>query len=206
MNEKFYQLPGEKQKRIINAGFQVFSKNSYRKSPMLEIASHAGISKSLLFHYFQNKKELYLFLWDKACTMTMKYLAGYGCYDSDDLFEMMERGMRAKIHMMKKYPRMTAFVVRAFYEKEPGIVSAVQEKYQSYFGIKAQAALSRVDPDDFVEGLDLGMMYREMYLASEGYLWEVFQWDRELDVSKLERDFGEMLEFWKKVYLKKREE
>lgn len=31
---------------------------------MSEIADAAGISKSLLFHYFRNKKELYLFLWD----------------------------------------------------------------------------------------------------------------------------------------------
>ncbi len=61
MNEKFYFLPIEKQQRIINAGFRVFSQNTYKKSPMQEIADEAGISKSLLFHYFHNKKELYLF-------------------------------------------------------------------------------------------------------------------------------------------------
>ena len=38
MNERFYQLPDEKQKKIINAGFSVFSRNSYKKSPMSEIA------------------------------------------------------------------------------------------------------------------------------------------------------------------------
>ena len=51
MNEKFYFLPIEKQQRIINAGFRVFSQNTYKKSPMQEIADEAGISKSLLFHY-----------------------------------------------------------------------------------------------------------------------------------------------------------
>lgn len=205
MNEKFYLLPEEKQQKIINAGFLVFSQNSYKKSPMMEIANCAGISKSLLFHYFQNKKELYLFLWDKACVVTSEYLTEYGCYEPDELFEMMERGMKAKIHMMKKYPVMTAFVVKAFYEKEPEISSAIQESYNKYFGIKAQKALSRINIDEFVDGLDLKMMYREMYLASEGYLWEVFQWDSELDVPKLEQDFEEMLKFWKKIYLKKGE-
>ena len=29
---------------------------------MSEIATEAGISKSLLFHYFKNKKEFYLYL------------------------------------------------------------------------------------------------------------------------------------------------
>ena len=65
MNPKFYNLPEEKQQAIINAAYRVFSQNSYKNSPMSEIASLAGISKSLLFHYFSNKKELYLFLWDK---------------------------------------------------------------------------------------------------------------------------------------------
>lgn len=66
MNPKFYALPQEKQRAILNAGFHVFSQNTYKKSPMSEIAEAAGISKALLFHYFQNKKELYLFLWDTS--------------------------------------------------------------------------------------------------------------------------------------------
>ena len=61
MNEKFFALPKQKQNAIINAGYRVFSQNSYRKSPMSEIAGEAGISKSMLFHYFHNKKELSCF-------------------------------------------------------------------------------------------------------------------------------------------------
>ena len=57
MNERFFSLPAEKQQAIINAGYKVFSQNSYKNSPMSEIAEAAGISKSLLFHYFHNKKE-----------------------------------------------------------------------------------------------------------------------------------------------------
>lgn len=203
MNEKFYSLPLEKQQKIINAGFRVFSQNSYKKSPMNEVADCAGISKSLLFHYFHNKRELYLFLWDKACKITIEYLTEYGCYEPTDLFEMMERGMRAKIHMMTKYRSMTAFVLKAFYEKDPEVNSAIHDSYQKYFELKAQNALAGVNPYDFVEGVDIKLMYREMYLASEGYLWEIIQFDGELDVQKLEKDFEDMLKFWKKIYLKR---
>ena len=74
MNEKFFSLPEEKQQAIINAGFRVFSKNTYKKSPVSEIAAEAGISKSLLFYYFRNKKELYLFLWEKCAQVTIEYM------------------------------------------------------------------------------------------------------------------------------------
>ena len=91
MNEKFYSLPKEKQQAIINAGYRVFSQNSYKKSPMQEVADAAGISKSLLFHYFQNKKKFYMFLWTTCGRISISTMTAYGCYDSRDLFEMMER-------------------------------------------------------------------------------------------------------------------
>ena len=45
MNERFFALPLEKQQAIINAGYGVFAGNSYKNSPMSEIAQAAGISK-----------------------------------------------------------------------------------------------------------------------------------------------------------------
>ena len=38
MNDKFYSLSKEKQQAIINAVYRVFSQNSYKKSPMQEVA------------------------------------------------------------------------------------------------------------------------------------------------------------------------
>ena len=77
MNEKFYTLSKEKQDTIINAGFKVFSDNSYKKSPVQQIADEANISKSLLFYYFKDKKELYLFLWNKCAQITYSILDKY---------------------------------------------------------------------------------------------------------------------------------
>lgn len=203
MNERFYTLPPEKQQRIINAGFRVFSQNSYRKSPMQEMADEAGISKSLLFHYFQNKKELYLFLWDKAADITCEHLAKRRCYESTDLFDMMERGMYAKIQIMCRYPDMAAFAIKAFYEKESAVYEDIQRSYQMHFDQKAADALAGLDPDDFIPGLDLAMMHRQIYLMSVGYLWEIAQRGETLDAETLETDFGAMLAFWKNVYLRK---
>ena len=89
MNEKFYALPEEKQSQILNAAYKVFAMNQYKKAPTSEIAAEAGISKSLLFHYFHNKLELYLFLWKYAADLTKKYMCKYKVYETDDFFEMM---------------------------------------------------------------------------------------------------------------------
>lgn len=202
MNERFFALPKEKQQAIINAGYRVFSRNSYKNSPMSEIADAAGISKSLLFHYFRNKKELYLFLWDKCAEITIEYMTEYGCYGQADLFESMERGMRAKMEIIRLYPDMGIFTIKAFYEKDEEICAAIQESYHKYFNLKADKTRLNLDPAQFMEGLDVQMMYREMYWASEGYLWETVQRGN-IDIDRMEKDFRNLLAFWKSVYLRR---
>lgn len=202
MNEKFFALPEEKQQAIINAGYRVFSRNSYKNSPMSEIAEAAGISKSLLFYYFHNKKELYLFLWDKCAETTIEFLTRYDCYSQRELFESIERGMRAKMEIMRLYPDMANFTIKAFYESDPEISVAVQKSYHKYFNLKADKARINFDPEQFVPGLDIAMMYRDMYWASEGYLWEMVQ-SGHVDIDQMEQSFTELIAFWKSIYLRK---
>lgn len=202
MNDKFFSLPAEKQLAIMNAGYRVFSQNSYKKSPMSEIADAAGISKSLLFHYFHNKKELYLFLWEKCAQITMNYLKKYGCYEQKDLFDIMYRGLQAKVHLMKQYPSLSAFAVKAYYEKDPAVCQDVQNSLKQHAACKTNAVLLKLNPEQFVPGLDLQMMWQDMYWASVGYIWEKLQQD-ELDVDQMEQDFIRMIDFWKKIYLRK---
>lgn len=202
MNEKFFNLPKEKQQAILNAGYRVFSQGSYKKSPMSEIAAEAGISKGLLFHYFRNKKELYLYLWDNCARVTIEAMEKFDCYGREDLFESMLRGVHAKVSIIRQCPYMALFTIRAFYEKDPEVCAAVQESYHKYFNFKADSTLMNLEPEQFIPGLDIRMMYQDMYWASEGYLWEVTQ-RGEVDMEEMEQVFYRMVEFWKSVYKRK---
>ncbi len=73
---------------------------------------------------------------------------------------------------------------------------------QKIFTIKATGAIGKLDPEAFVPGLDLQMMYREMYWASEGYLLEMLQ-RGDLDAEQMKKDFRRLLKFWKSTYLRK---
>ena len=201
MNEKFYQLPEEKQLRILNAGFRIFSQNSYRKSPVNEIALEAGISKSLLFFYFRNKKEFYLYLMKTAEELTMKYLLASGCYQETDIFEMMYKGLLAKTEMMRKYPDMSRFALRAYYEEDEEVRGELQKIIAPYRKLSTNKSLPQLDPSVYKEGLDLQMMYQDMYLASEGYLYQMGQ-NGSIDIDKVVTDYRRLIDFWKKLYLR----
>lgn len=147
MNPRFYSLPKEKQSAILNAGFHVFSQNTYKKSPMSEIADAAGISKALLFHYFHNKKELYLFLWDTCCTITVEEMTRSGAYEQTDLFGSMDYGMQAKLRLMRRFPDIGVFAVRAFYEKDPEVSADIRKSMGQYLNTHAAKKLQNLDPE-----------------------------------------------------------
>ena len=202
MNEKFFSLAKEKQEAILNAGYRVFSQNTYKNSPVSEIAAEAGISKSLLFYYFRNKKELYMYLWDHCSKTTIQYLEEYGCYECTELFDAMERGMKAKIALIRQYPDVGLFAIKAYMEKDPEIRASIQKSYRNQLENRTAGMFTRLDPTQFAPGIDIKMMYKDMYLASVGYLFEMFQKGKP-DFDALEREFNQMIAFWKQIYLRK---
>ena len=201
MNDKFYSLPEEKRNRIINAGFKVFAKNSYKKSPVGEIAEEAGISKSLLFFYFKNKKELYLFLLKTAEEETRNALMETNVYSGDGIFDVMYNGLLVKANMMRTYPDMRNFSIKAYFEKDPDVAKEVRKIIEPYTEMDTNSILPILDKNKFKDGLDLNMMYQDMYLASEGYLWRMQELDN-LDVDKMVSDYKKIIDFWRDLYLK----
>ena len=116
----------------------------------------------------------------------------FGCYDRTNLFDAMELGTIAKLEIMRLYPDMSIFTVKAFYEKDEEICATIQESYHRYFNLKADKTRLNLDPDQ----------YREMYWAAEGYLWEMLQ-QGDLDIDKVEKDFKKLIVFWKSIYQRK---
>lgn len=201
MNDKFFALPQDKQDRILNAGYRVFSQNSYKKSPMNEIALEADISKSLLFFYFKNKKEFYVFLMQTAADTTRKCLIQSGCYQETDIFEMMYKALEAKIRLMRQYPDMSNFSLKAYYEEDEEVKAEIQKIIAPFTKLSTNTTIPPLNPSVYKEGIDLRLMYQDMYLASEGYMYQM-QNTGKIDIDKVLNDYRELIDFWKKLYLR----
>ena len=202
MNERFYALPEDKRNSIISAGFRVFSQYSYKNSPMSEIAAEAGISKSLLFYYFKNKKELYLFLCRYSAELTEQEMIRQKCYEKEDFFDIFLSGLKVKVQLMRKYPDLSLFQLKAYYEKDKSLRPEIDQLIGIYSGYENQSEMLKLDKEQFIEGLDLEMMYTDMFLASQGYLWGKLQSDT-IDPDQMEKDFIRMIGFWRQLYSRK---
>ncbi len=143
MNSKFFDLKKEKQDRMMNAGLKIFAKNGYRKASTDDIVAEAGISKGLLFHYFESKLGLYAFLYDYSVRfMTMELTAAVAS-DEKNLFAIARSVENAKLNVLKGYPYMQLFLNCAKREDVSEALLATEEKrcvYQTMLdGIYAKA-------------------------------------------------------------------
>ena len=202
MNDKFFKLPLEKQRRIINAAYKVFSQNSYKKAPMSEIAEEGGISKALLFHYFRNKKGLYLYLWINAMEMTRKAVREYKTLETNDFFEMLKRSLLSKCSLMRDYPHMYAFSLRAYYETASEIKSAIQENFSDVSKTSEMIVFEKMDTSRLRKDIDLKTMYDEIFYAIDGYMLKKYRSNRIIP-DEIELEIISLIDFWKKVYTQK---
>lgn len=200
MNDKFFQLPFEKQRRIINAAYKVISQNSYKKAPMSEIADEGGISKALLFHYFINKCELYMFLWNNSIEQIQKASSEYHVTEATEFFEMMYRSLLAKCSVIRFYPYLYQFAVNAYYEQEPQIKRNIQENYYLVSKNSENILWNTINVSELRQDIDVKLMYQEIIWTSDGYLRQMI-FSGQLDADQMEKDFERMIEQWKKVYL-----
>lgn len=199
MNDKFFKLPLEKQQRIINAAYKVFSQSNYKKAPMSEIAEEGGISKALLFHYFGNKKGLYLYLWINAMEMTRKAVREYKTLETNDFFEMLKRSLLSKCSLMRDYPHMYAFSLRAYYETDSEIKSAIQENYSDVSEASEKIVFEKMDTSWFRQDIDLKTMYDEIFYAIDGYMLKKYR-SNSIVPNEIEQEIIVLIDFWKKVY------
>ncbi|MGG0716992.1 TetR/AcrR family transcriptional regulator [Robertmurraya massiliosenegalensis] len=106
---KFHRLPSEKQVRIVNAAMKQFVQSGYEKASTNEIVKDAQISKGSLFNYFNNKKDLYLYLIVNALKFVDLILAEVDISERD-LFRRLSQIGFIKLKIQQKYPLVFEFL------------------------------------------------------------------------------------------------
>lgn len=61
-SQTFYNLPKDKQEKIIDASKKEFSKNNFYDASINKIIKDAGISRGSFYQYFENKEDLFVYI------------------------------------------------------------------------------------------------------------------------------------------------
>lgn len=173
MNGKFFDLKKEKQDRMINAALKAFALQGYRHASTDDMVRDAGISKGLLFHYFESKLGVYTFVYDYSVRyMTLEL----GAVDSGqtDLFEVMKQAEAARMRAMRGYPYMQQFLNRSMSEDVSEALLAVEEKRSALLNAYEEL-YGRIDYSALPEAVDGEKLRKMLDFTIKGLMTERFQ-------------------------------
>ncbi|MBQ7563107.1 MAG: TetR/AcrR family transcriptional regulator [Lachnospiraceae bacterium] len=189
MNPKFFDVKKEKQDAIINACLKVFAENGYKKASTDVIVKTAGISKGLLFHYFESKKGAYEFIFDYSVKYMTLELTQSVKKSERDFFEIQKTIEGVKTRVMRNYPHMQQFLDSVRFEEHPDALAAIGEDRNvlrnTYNEIYRQADMSRFD-----ESVDVNRVINMISWMSEGYIRDRFREDEEPDLDEVSEEFA----------------
>ncbi len=200
MNEKFFDLKKEKQDRMINAALKAFAINGYKRASTDEIVKDAGISKGLLFHYFDTKLGLYEFVYDYGVRYLIMEMSAAISQKETDFYTLYEQKEMCKIQALKNYPYMQQMINRSMQEEDSEAVSVIMERRDSY-RLKIAEIMQQADMSKFADGVDTLKLRKIIDFTIEGLMTERFQ-EHAFDVEKLMDEVMEYFAMLKKLTYK----
>lgn len=155
MFSKFLNINIEKQEFILNAAMKEFSQKGFEKASTNEIIKEAGISKGLLFHYFTNKKTLFLFLYDYSIDKAMNEFYKKIDIKEIDVFIRLQNMVLVKLDLLKKYPELFSFITSAYFEESLEVKNDLNLKSKEAISGAYNNLFTDIETNKFREDIDL---------------------------------------------------
>ncbi|HCX61570.1 TetR/AcrR family transcriptional regulator [Sedimentibacter sp.] len=153
--EKLENLDKERKDAIINAALMEFAAKGYEEASTIIIAKNAGISKGLMFHYVNSKKDLFLYLYDYSLRIILNDFFASVNMDEKDMLKRCRQIAFLKMELLHKHPQLFDFVQTAIYTDFDEVKAELDKKGKDYRMASFEKLFYQVDESKFKDGLDI---------------------------------------------------
>jgi TetR/AcrR family transcriptional regulator len=203
---KFLNLNDEKRNRILNAAIKEFAQKGYENASTNEIVKDADISKGLLFHYFKNKKHLFLFMFNYCIELLTEEIYKKIDLTEPDFFERINQTAMAKLELMQKYPEIFKFIETAYLEEAKDIKPELEKKKEDVLEINIHKIYHGIDMTKFRDDIDIQRALKTITWTLDGFGDEVMKKSRlfstEIDYEKAFTEAEEYIRLLKTCFYK----
>jgi TetR/AcrR family transcriptional regulator len=206
---KFMSLEPEKRERIINAALEEFAQRGYKNASTNEIVKKAEISKGLLFHYFSNKKGLFLFLYDYALDIFLNDFYSKINLDETDIIKRLRQIILLKVELIQKHPDLYNFIVTSVADDSVEIKAELENKYKSVTQDGFKKLFAGIDTSKFKEGQDIRRVLDILMWIAQGFnnreldrLKQDSNYKSNYDINALMVEVDEYIELFKNAFYK----
>jgi TetR/AcrR family transcriptional regulator len=166
--DRFESLPEEKKNRILDACIEEFALKGYDKASTNSIVKKADISKGILFHYFGNKKNLFLYVFDYCMNHLINGYYAVKKEEPKDIFERIMWISIIKIKITQEEPLKSRLVFSAISNMTDSLKQEITERYNKYYAKYMPEFFGDIDTSKFKKGIDPKKAIELMMMCMDG--------------------------------------
>lgn len=185
---KFLNLESGRQDAILNAALKEFATKGFDDASTIVIAKESGISKGLMFHYVNSKKDLFLFLFDYCTDMIDKEYFELMNFNERDIFERLRQSYLLQLELLQKHPWIFEFNKVSAITKSEEINKELEERLKEKHSLCCETMFDSIDEPKFREGLDVERCKQLIFWANIGFTNQILEEIRNSEKNELDYD------------------
>jgi TetR/AcrR family transcriptional regulator len=207
MFSKFLSLELERRNIIMNAALKEFASKGFDDASTNVIAKESGISKPLMFHYINNKKDFFLFLYDYCLDILNSEYFDHIDLNEKDIFERLRQTCLLKIQVIQKYPWIFDFIRVSVFTNSKVIKDDLAKRRKMVEASSFERFYGDIDTSRFRSELNMEKAKQLIFWAVGGYANQILEQLKssdilEFDFEKIRTEFDSYLAELRKTYYK----
>lgn len=140
--QTFFNLPEEKRRLIIDLAINGFADHSYKEASISRIVKNAGIAKGSFYQYFDDKKDLYLFLIHLSMEQKTAFFNKFTPPQNMGAFDYLRWVFKRRVQFEVTNPKLNRIAYKAVYGDAPMLTEVLIEG-ETQANAFSQALLAR---------------------------------------------------------------
>lgn len=118
--QTFFNLPDDKRQRILDLAIDEFAEHSYKTASISRIVKKAGIAKGSFYQYFEDKKDLYLYLVQLAGEQKADFFQKFEPPDAKmGAFDYLKWAFGIRVQFEVASPKLNQIAYKAIFDDAP---------------------------------------------------------------------------------------
>jgi len=201
---KFKLIETKKKERLINCAFEEFGTNTFEKASTNNIVKNANVSRGLLYHYFENKQDLYDSLKTFAYEEMLEALQTKLNWEDSDVLLRIKQIVLIKMEVAKRYPAMLQFLTKMSEDMSFEEVKQWTEDFAP--GFYEQIYTKNIDFSLFKDDVDVGRAIKVIMWTiekySEEYQNKLKTENLEMELDTFINEFNEYIKLFRTTFYK----
>ncbi|MEM8863193.1 MAG: TetR/AcrR family transcriptional regulator [Chloroflexota bacterium] len=154
--ETYFNLPDEKRERFLEAAINEFADNDYPNASISKVCKQAGIAKGSFYQYFEDKKDLLMYMIELSLVEKQVLIDSIEIPDSESgFFDSLRWVFKVQTGYSIEHPRLTEVIYRAFYGALPFKDEMIENLKQAGYDGYRQLLLKGIEDGSIRPDIDL---------------------------------------------------